>query len=150
MTVRAFFCSCHPLYRVPSYSINNLNVVMCCITAVARYAGNLPRSRYYLPTSQSERGFPVCANHFFKRVSFVLLRADGRQDDAAIPWRRGFCLDHLPSVLPTDAAGRIRIRARAGAVRGYSRTNRDPHQPDADHYSFSPDPLRRETGTDGK
>src|SRR5215467_11843003 len=145
ITVRAFFCSCQPLYRVPSYSIKTLKVVMCYITA--EFYANINGSRtYHFQARKSEHRSAVRANHLLKRFSPILLRADGGQNDVALPRRCGVRLDHLFAVFSADAADGIRIRARAGALREHPHASRDSRRLDARHPSFPADPLRFAAG----
>src|SRR5262249_21582522 len=72
-----------------------------------------------------------CSDDISQRLPPVRLRTDGRQDDAAAAWRRGFGLDHVSIVFSVDAAAGLRLCARTGTGRKRTDSDSRPRRPDA-------------------
>src|SRR5215468_4283053 len=125
---------------------------MCDLSPFLKSEVNMCLLWLFLPpynTADEERGFPFCSDHLSQRLSALLLRADDRQDDAAAARGRGRRLDHVPAVFPADAADRLRLCARAGALRPAARADRRARGTDRCSLLLSSDPFRSTAGRGG-
>src|SRR5262249_48132008 len=86
------------------------------------------------------------ADAFHQCVSSFLVSADGGEDGAPLPRRLCLRVDGMCAVLSNDAAGRLRLCARAEHPTAAARTISCARGTDDRGISLSTDSLRRECG----
>src|ERR1051326_2009637 len=115
------------------------------ITPFEYYAGNDGNRNPHRSRTLSPYYVIVRSDHLSERLSAVLQRADGRENDATPVGGNRLGMDYVPAVFSTDASGRIRICVRSGTICKYPYTDGGALLPHGGCPAFPSDAVQYET-----